>query len=143
TRPFAELAQPALRLARDGFPLTARAANSLARSRALFGGVPFGAGWMEVYGSAAAGERLRQPGLARTIAALATDGPDAYYRGPIGAAVAGRVRSVGGLLAPEDLAGHSGGWVEPLYTRYRGVEVFELPPNTQGVTALEALNIVE
>jgi gamma-glutamyltranspeptidase/glutathione hydrolase len=140
TRSFAELAAPALRYARDGFVLTQAAAASLERSRRRFGP---GTEWWSVYGTAGEGDVLRQPGLARTIEALGTDGPAAYYRGPIAEAIAGHLRSLGGLMEVSDLAEHHGDWVEPLRAGYRDVEVLELPPNAQGVTALEALRIVE
>src|SRR5206468_6223716 len=117
-----------------------QAAKSLERARDRFA---WSESWQAVYGSARAGEMLRQPDLARTIEHLRSGGPEPYYRGPIADAIAGQVRSLGGLVSREDLAEHRGDWVEPLSTRYRGVEVFEMPPNTQGVTALEALNIVQ
>jgi gamma-glutamyltranspeptidase/glutathione hydrolase len=96
-----------------------------------------------VYGSAAAGAVLRQPGLARTIPVLSDEGPDAFYRGPIGRDIARHVRALGGLLAPDDLSQHRGEWVEPFQDPYRDVTITELPPNTQGVAVLEALSIVE
>lgn len=143
TRSFGELARWALRYAREGFSVSARAAESFERARARYGGHPWAGAWFEAYGSVRAGSELHQPELARTIELLAEEGPDAYYRGPIGEAIARCVRSLGGLLSEADLAEHRGQWVEPLRAPYRGVEVLELPPNTQGVTALEALRIVE
>jgi gamma-glutamyltranspeptidase / glutathione hydrolase len=140
SRTFPQLAQTALRHARDGFVLSPAGAESIHRSRQRFG---WSASWLSVYGEAAAGDVFRQPDLSATIERLASDGPDAYYRGPIGAAIAEQVRALGGLMTPDDLVAHRGGWFEPLSTRFRDVEVFELPPNTQGVTALEAMNIVE
>ncbi|MBI2168821.1 MAG: gamma-glutamyltransferase [Actinobacteria bacterium] len=86
---------------------------------------------------------MRQPDLARTVKAIAEGGPDAYYQGPIAEAIAGCVREHGGLLAPADLAAHAGEWVDPMRAPYRDLEVLELPPPTQGVTALEALRIVD
>ncbi len=140
TRSFWELAGAAVRYARDGFVLSEHAAESLARSRRIFADSP---DWQGVYGAARAGVELRQPDLARTIETLSAHGPDAYYRGPIAEAVAGHLRARGGLMALEDLASHHGDWFEPLRATYRGVEILELPPNTQGVTALEALTIVD
>ena len=140
TRSFEELAGPALRYAREGFVVSAKAMQSILRSRERFA---WSAEWLAVYGASREGGLLVQADLARTIERLAQDGPDPYYRGIIAEAIATHVRSLGGLMAPEDLAEHAGEPMEPLSTRYRGVEVFELPPNTQGVTALEALNIVQ
>ena len=140
TRSFGDLAEPALGYARDGFTLSEAGAASLRRAAGRYAWSPE---WMAVYGIAEAGQALLQPGLARTIEVVAAEGPDAYYRGSIGRAIVDHLRSRGGILEAEDLDRHRGEWATPLSTAYRGVEVFELPPNTQGVTALEALNIVE
>ncbi len=86
---------------------------------------------------------LRQPAMARTIEALSSDGPDAYYRGPIADAIADAVQKGGGAIEPSDLAAHAGEWAEPLRARYRDAEIAELPPPTQGVSALEALRILD
>ncbi|HET8841892.1 MAG TPA: gamma-glutamyltransferase family protein, partial [Ktedonobacteraceae bacterium] len=89
------------------------------------------------------GERLRQPNLARSYRLLAQEGRDAFYRGPIGKEIAEYVQRCGGVLSVEDLAKHSSNWVEPLSTTYRGYEIYEFPPNSQGIVALEMLNILE
>jgi len=86
---------------------------------------------------------LRQPAMARTIECLASDGPDAYYHGPIADAIATAVQAAGGALTTDDLAAHTGRFAEPLRAPYREVEIAELPPPTQGVTALEALRILD
>ncbi len=138
TRSFAELAEAALSFARGGFPLTERGAGIIEVSKGLYTD-DWGAAWQATYGDAAPRRSLRQPDLARTIERLSGAGPDPYYRGEIAEAIADAVP----LMAPDDLAAHAGDWVEPLRTSYRGVEVCELPPNSQGVAALEALNLVE
>lgn len=140
TRAFAELALPAVRYARDGFPLSSRLAAHL-RGLAEVHTAEWAQAWRDAY--AAASGTLRQPDLARTIETLCADGPAAYYSGPIAEAIASTLTTYGGLMTPDDLAAHTGDWVEPLATSYRGVEVFELPPSSQGVVALEALNIIE
>jgi gamma-glutamyltranspeptidase/glutathione hydrolase len=86
---------------------------------------------------------LMQTDLARTIETLSSDGPEAYYRGPIALAICDAVGSLGGLMAPGDMAAHRGEWVEPIRATYRGVDILELPPNAQGVAALEALRLIE
>jgi gamma-glutamyltranspeptidase/glutathione hydrolase len=91
----------------------------------------------------AAGESFRNPRLARTLAAIARDGAKAFYTGAIAKAIVAASEAEGGFLAEEDLARHESSWVEPIRTRYRGVEVAELPPNGQGLTALLALNILQ
>ncbi len=142
TRSFGDLAAAAVRLAEDGFPLTARGAASIELSKSRFESMR-GGEWWDVYGQLRPGATLRQPGLARTIRALADDGPSAFYEGEVARAVVDTVAGLGGLLRAADMAAHRGDWVEPLSAPYRGVEVVELPPNTQGVTALEALGVVE
>lgn len=90
-----------------------------------------------------AGAILRQPNLARTYRLLAQEGRDAFYRGPLGRAITEYVQQCGGVLSMEDLQRHHSDWVEPITTSYRGYDVYEFPPNTQGLTALEMLNIIE
>jgi gamma-glutamyltranspeptidase/glutathione hydrolase len=138
--PFAELARDAVRLARDGFTLTAKAAELFEGSAALYTDFPE---WQAAYPGRAAGVVVRQPALARTIEMLGREGPDAYYHGPIGAAIADAVQRGGGALEASDLSAHHGEWTEPLRASYRGLEVCELPPPTQGVTALEILRIID
>ncbi|GAM97544.1 gamma-glutamyltranspeptidase [alpha proteobacterium U9-1i] len=83
------------------------------------------------------------PDLADTLELLARDGRDAYYRGPIARTIDAYMRRIGGWLRYEDLAAHQGEWVDPICAPYRGVEVCELPPNSQGVVALQTLRILE
>jgi gamma-glutamyltranspeptidase/glutathione hydrolase len=142
TRTFADLASRAQSYARDGFPLSAKAAGYIGASASIYKD-DWANAWQSVYGGASAAELLTQPDLARTIETLRSQGPDAYYTGPIAQAIARTLRSHGALMGDEDLASHGGDWVEPLSASYRGVNVYELPPNSQGVTALEALNIIE
>jgi gamma-glutamyltranspeptidase/glutathione hydrolase len=140
TQSFAILAEAAIAYAVGGFPLTSAGA---ARIRA---GRPADSNWGDwdaVYGRAAVGVRLCQPDLARTLEALAAGGPEAFYRGGIGAAVAGHVQRLGGLLDAADLAAHRGEWVEPLEGRFRDLTVAELPPNSQGSAALLALHLLD
>jgi gamma-glutamyltranspeptidase/glutathione hydrolase len=140
TREFGELAQTALRFARDGFEVTPFGAGAIGEAKRMYRDF---ADWQAAYGDIEAGSCLRQPGLARTIELLAADGPGAYYRGPIGDAVAAAVQSSGGTLHVDDLRDHAGEWVDPLRACFRDVEIAELPPPTQGVTALEAMRIVD
>ena len=140
TRSFGDLADDAITLARDGFEVTAASAVPFAEARGMY---PTSRPWQDAYGHVEAGTRLRQPGLARTIEILVADGPGAYYRGEIAAAIAAGVQDSGGVLDTADLEGHHGEWVDPMRAAYRDVEVVELPPPTQGVTALEALRILD
>jgi gamma-glutamyltranspeptidase / glutathione hydrolase len=140
SRSFSEIVVHARRHAEQGFVLSERGATYIGRSAVVYADE---AAWRAVYGSAAAGEPLRQTGLVRTIDVLAKEGPDAYYRGEIGAAIAQTLSARGSTMTPDDMAAHTGEWVEPLSATYRGCEIVEMPPPTQGVTALEALKIAE
>jgi len=90
-----------------------------------------------------AGQRFLQPDLARTLEVLCEGGADAFYEGEIARRIARSVREAGGFLSEEDLAEHQTEWVEPISTDYRGVRVYEIPPPTQGIAALEMLGILE
>jgi gamma-glutamyltranspeptidase/glutathione hydrolase len=140
TLSFGALAERARRYASDGFVPTETAAASFARARTIF---VDSKEWQAVYGEARAGAPLRQPALARTVETLAEEGPDPYYRGAIAEAIAGHLASLGSLMTVEDLAAHHGDWVRPLSAPYRDVEILEMPPNSQGVVALEALGVAE
>ncbi len=89
------------------------------------------------------GDVLRQPNLARTYVTLAKDGRDAFYRGPLARSITDYVQQCGGVLSMEDMQQHHSDWVAPISTTYRGYDVYEFPPNTQGIAALEMLNILE
>lgn len=150
TRSFAELCGPALDYARDGFPLTQRGARNFEGARRMYEYFDRAAAdsgtfdeFRACYQGAVAGARFAQPGLAKTIATLRDDGPDAYYCGPIGAAIADTIQRHGGLMTAADIAAHASAWVEPLHAPFGAVDVYELPPPTQGVSALEALRILD
>jgi gamma-glutamyltranspeptidase/glutathione hydrolase len=140
SRSFAALTGPAIAYARSGFPLTAAGARRIGAGRPID---PGWGEWEEIYGRAAPGVRLMQPGLARTLETVADGGPTAFYRGAIGAAVARHVQRLGGFLDAGDLAVHQGEWVEPLEGRYRDLVVAEMPPNSQGTAALLALHLLD
>src|SRR5213076_29148 len=90
-----------------------------------------------------AGEWFKNPDLARTLRLIAEQGPGALYGGELGRRVVDRVRALGGYLTLDDLAVHRPEWVEPISVPFRGYRVWELPPNSQGVAALEMLKILE
>ncbi|MDQ3880021.1 MAG: gamma-glutamyltransferase, partial [Chloroflexota bacterium] len=89
-----------------------------------------------------AGTRLPQPMLARTLRLLALEGRDAFYRGPIAREIVASLADAGGVMSAEDLAAHTGEWGDPIRTAYRDVEACTTPPNSQGITALIALNVL-
>lgn len=89
------------------------------------------------------GELYANPDLAQTLERIAAGGRNAFYEGPIAQTIAQSVQALGGFLSTQDLARHHSSWVEPLSTSYRGYEIWELPPNGQGVSVLQMLNILE
>lgn len=144
TRPLAKALEPAIGYARDGFAVSEiidwqwkEAAGVLARDPAaakVF--LPNGA-------APNPGDVFRNPALAASLETIARDGRDAFYKGSIARAIAADMQKRGGLITEADLAAHHADWVDPLSTDYRGYQVLELPPNTQGIAALEMLNILE
>ncbi len=89
------------------------------------------------------GEAYTNPGLANTLEMIAKGGRDAFYRGEIARVIARYMKENGGFLTEADFAGHSSVWVEPVSTNYRGFDIWELPPNSQGMSVLQMLNILE
>ncbi|HEY1950482.1 MAG TPA: gamma-glutamyltransferase [Bryobacteraceae bacterium] len=89
------------------------------------------------------GQLFRNPGMAKAFRLIAEKGRDAYYKGEIAQAILSTSRRQGGTMTAEDLAGFSSEWVTPISTDYRGWKIYELPPNGQGMAALEMLNIME
>ncbi len=140
TMTFAEVAADARAWARDGFPLGAFGAYASRTAAPLYQEFP---AWVAAHGGLEEGRTVRRPGLARLLERLGGEGRDGYYRGEVADAIAASVQEAGGTLDAGDLAGHRGEWAEPLVARYRDVEVLELPPPTQGVTALEAFRILD
>jgi gamma-glutamyltranspeptidase / glutathione hydrolase len=142
--PMKELLQPAIAYARNGFPVTEVIAEGWERNAKVLAKYP---GFAEIYmpnGRAPAkGEVFRNPLLANTLSAIAEGGRDAFYKGDIARRIENYMRENGGYLTATDLAAHHSEWVEPVSTNYRGYDVWELPPNTQGVAALQMLNILE
>ena len=142
--PMKDLLQPAISYARNGFPVTEVIAAGWERNARVLAKYP---GFAETYmpgGRAPAkGEVFRNPLLANTLSAIAEGGRDAFYRGDIARRIETYMRENGGYLTAADLAAHRSEWVEPVSTNYRGYDVWELPPNTQGVAALQMLNILE
>lgn len=143
TLPMAAILAPAIELAETGFAVGAVTAHFWADGLVRRRGAA-NLDELSIAGRAPrAGELFRNPGLARTLRAIATDGPDAFYRGPIAAAIVRVIEDAGGAMTASDLSAHTSTWDEPISTTYRGVRVWECPPNGQGITALLALNILE
>ncbi len=142
---LAEALEPAIRIAEEGFPVTPIIA---ADWQAEVDALRRDAGARSTYlleGERAprAGDWFRNPDYAETLRTIAAGGPGVLYGGPLGRRVADHVRAAGGFLTVEDFAKHQVSWVEPVSVPYRGYRLWELPPNGQGIAALEMLRILE
>ncbi len=141
---LARALEPAVAYARDGYAVSEIIAVQWQDVEALLARDSAAAATFLPGGRApAAGDVFRNPDLASTLEAIARGGRDAFYKGPIAKAIADDMRRRNGLLTEADFAANHPDWVEPISTTYRGYDVLELPPNTQGVVALEMLNILE
>lgn len=142
--PMKELLQPAIDYARSGFPVTEIIAELWARNAAVLKDFPnFAETFMPQGRAPLKGEIFRNPLLANTLGEIAAGGRDAFYKGDIAKRIEKYLRANGGYLTAADFAAHRSEWVDPVSTNYRGYDVWELPPNTQGVAALQMLNILE
>lgn len=143
TRSIGELLQPAIRYARDGYPIHARVARDWRQNVPTLEADPDS---VRIYlpggKPPATGQLHRQPELARTLELIANNGRDAFYTGAVAEDIVERLKSRGGLHTMDDFAEAAGEYVEPIKTAYRGFEVFECPPNGQGIVALMMLNIL-
>lgn len=142
--PMSEVLAPAIAYAQEGFPVTELIAYYWERGGAVLKDYP---GFSETFlpGGRAprAGEVFRNPALAQTYRLIAEGGREAFYQGTIAERIDAFCRRVGCFLRKRDLAEHRSEWVEPVSTNYRGWDVWELPPNTQGIAVLQMLNILE
>jgi gamma-glutamyltranspeptidase / glutathione hydrolase len=143
TKPLAELIEPAARTAEDGYRVTPRVAWDWSRNEwklhdpytekvMLPGGKP-----------PAVGDRMRNPALAATLRKIGQEGREAFYGGPVMRDILGRLKELGGLHEAEDFDAQRAEWVEPIHAGYRGYEVYECPPNGQGLAALMILRQLE
>jgi gamma-glutamyltranspeptidase/glutathione hydrolase len=142
--PMKDILQPAINYARDGFPVTEVIAYYLQKGTERLKDYP---NIQDVYmpgGKAPSkGEIFRNPFLASTLEKIAKGGRNEFYRGTIARTIDAFMKQNGGFLTYDDLSRHHSEWVEPVSTSYRGFDVWELPPNGQGIAALQILNILE
>lgn len=143
--PMPEILSHAIRYAREGYPVHDEAAFYWGRMIASFGKKYPNV--MDVYAPTGAapkrGDIFKNPALANTLDKIAKGGRDAFYKGDIARTIDGFMKKVGGFLSYRDLAEHTSDWIEPVSTNYRGYDVWELPPNGQGIAVLQMLNILE
>ncbi len=134
--PMAELLAPSIEAAREGVPVPRVISAEWRRA----GKSGFAETFLPV---PAEGQVFRNPALAATYEAIAKGGRDAFYQGPVARMLVEFSRRQGGFFALEDFASHTSDWVEPISTDYRGVTVWEIPPNGQGLSVLQMLNVLE
>jgi len=138
---------PAVQYAEQGFPVTELIAYYWAFGPRLYKGLP--GAFFETYTldgkgrTPAKGDIFKNPALAKTLRLIGEKGRDAFYKGEIADKIDAFMRANGGFLRKADFEKHTSTWVEPVSTNYRGYDVFELPPNGQGIAALQILNILE
>lgn len=139
-----DILAPAIRYAREGFPVSELISYYWTRSAPFLSKYP---GFKEIFTidgrGPEKGEIFKNPYLANTLEKIAKGGRDVFYKGEIARVIDQYMKENGGFLSYEDLASHKSEWVEPMATNYRGYDVWELPPNGQGIATLEMLNILE
>jgi gamma-glutamyltranspeptidase/glutathione hydrolase len=142
--PFADLLEPAIRYASDGFLVSPTIARLWAEGAKELATQPGYTDCFLPHGRAPrAGEAFRSPGHAATLRRIADTKGEDFYRGELALRIAGWIREHGGAMAASDLAEHRADWVEPIGVDYQGLRLHELPPNGQGIGALIALGILE
>ncbi len=142
-KPLSELLEPAAQAAEDGYVVTPRVAWDWSRNAWKLQD-PVTAKLMLPGGRApVAGDRMKNPALAATLRRIGREGRAAFYEGAVMRDIVGRLQSLGGLHEPGDFAAQRAEWVEPIHAPYRGYEVYECPPNGQGLAALMILRQLE
>ncbi|MEZ4974599.1 MAG: gamma-glutamyltransferase [Cyclobacteriaceae bacterium] len=139
-----EILKPTIDYAKNGFPMSELIAYEIednAPAREKFSG--FKETFMPNGHAPKKGEMFKNPGLAKSYELIAKKGRDEFYKGEIARTIDAYMKANGGFLSYDDLASHQSEWVEPVSTNYRGYDVWELPPNGQGIATLQMLNILE
>jgi len=142
--PMSRLLGPAIEYARRGFPVSELIAHYWERNAEVLAQYPGFSEQFLIEGRAPrTGEVFHNPNLARTLATIARGGRKAFYEGELAQTIVTYLEEQGSALRLEDFATHRSSWVEPVSTSYRGYDVWELPPNGQGIAALQMLNVLE
>jgi len=141
---FRTLFEPTIAYAKNGFPVTETIAYYLKNSQKRFEKYPnFNELWVKNGSMPAKGEIFKNPQLAKTLETIALKGREGFYEGEVANAMVDFIQSQGGFLTHEDLSSFHSEWTPPVSSNYRGYDVWELPPNGQGIAALQILNILE
>jgi len=135
------LLRPAIRYATEGYPVSEVIADAWTQGEGLFESDHAREAYLFDGESPSVGQRVTLPRLGESMELIAEEGADAVYEGEIAEAIAAEVQAAGGFMTAEDLSDFEVEWPEPVSTTYNGAEVYELPPNNQGLVALEALNV--
>lgn len=144
TQSLAEVFAPAVEMAEQGFPITENLGRGLENAKAKLGKFPSTTNiWFSDGAPVRMGDVVKNPDLARTLRTVAAQGADGFYTGPVAKAIADAVREHGGILTAEDLASYAAYEDPPIMVTYRGYDVYECPPNSQGFVMLQALNLLE
>ena len=138
---LSEALDPAIRYARGGFPVSEVVAAQWRHAEELFETDHAREAYLFDGAAPATGRRVTLPELGRTLERVATEGADVVYEGDVAEAIAAEVQEAGGFMTVDDLAGFEPELLDPVSTTYGDAEVFELPPNNQGLVVLEALNV--
>jgi len=142
--PMSALLTPSIKYAREGFPVSEVIAYYWQMNQERIGHYDGFAETFLIDGKVPQkGDVFKNPGLAVTYEKIATGGRDAFYKGDIARTIDAYMKSQGGFLSYQDLSSHTSEWVEPVSANYRGYDVWELPPNGQGIAALQILNVLE
>lgn len=144
SRSMSEILAPAIRLADEGFPVAPLTSYYWSRGADRQLKSSLNGHELTIDGRAPqAGEIFRNPGLAKTLSVVARENKRGFYQGQIAESIVSVIKEAGGCLSAEDLASHVSTWESPISVTYRGLRMYECPPNGQGITALIALNILE
>jgi gamma-glutamyltranspeptidase/glutathione hydrolase len=141
--PMEKILSPAIHYASEGFPVTEVIAHYWQSAKSLKDIPGFAEIFMPGGKAPTKGEIFKNPALANTFKLISKEGKDAFYKGSIAGEIESFLAEHGGFLKTSDLAEHTSEWVEPVSTNYRGYDVWELPPNGQGIAVLQILNILE
>ena len=141
--PMEKILSPAIHYASEGFPVTEVIAHYWQSAKSLKDIPGFAEIFMPGGKAPTKGEIFKNPALANTFKLISKEGKDAFYKGSIAGEIESFLAEHGGFLKTSDLAEHTSEWTEPVSTNYRGYDVWELPPNGQGIAVLQILNILE
>jgi gamma-glutamyltranspeptidase/glutathione hydrolase len=140
---LADVLVDAIYYAREGFPVSPLYGAAWERSEALLAESRYAGDYLPGGNAPEVGQVVKLPELAATLQAIADGGPLAFYSGPVADAIVRTIQEYGGVMTHDDLKNHYSTWDTPIHTDYRGVTIYECPPNGQGLAALLALNIAE